>query len=464
MVYAMNRKAVSATAATIFGVIAIIIGMLIFSYLAVGIVRSFQASSGIVGGYAEESKAVLRAYAVLDIEKSGNTILNKTYLVFENLVPDEVAVDHIAITSKSGAIISDKSLQIKLKPGESVQLKPSEIDQALAVYDGDFWRFKKEIGYFEIHVEVGGVGSSFKSIPVFRMGSNPIEIVTTSIGGATTTTATTTITRTETSWETSTYTSTIRVTTTCTKTTCRQQDYVTEYIVVTSRVPQTTLTVTKTVFTDTWICRTIRTITYYSTYYATVTRTEVISSLLGRVTCSCGQCPTGVYYVPRTSENSQSLAIYMLAPLFALAVAPEHFKLDRRRLALAIIILILATVLITPNMGSAQTITVTVTGTNPTTETTTITTTSTTTITSTTTTTVTSTVTVTTTSLVTEYRCSGVASTITVTERTITISTSTKYTRCWQWTEWVTTTLVSIVTHRVDTFATYVNYYWVICR
>lgn len=83
-VYAMNRKAVSAIAATIFGVLAIIIGMLIFTYMAVGMVRSFQAGSAIAGAYAGESKSVLKAYAVLEMEKSGNTVVNKTYLVFQN--------------------------------------------------------------------------------------------------------------------------------------------------------------------------------------------------------------------------------------------------------------------------------------------------------------------------------------------------------------------------------------------
>lgn len=495
MVYAMNRKAISATAATIFGVVAIIIGMLLFTYMAVGIVRSFQAGSAMAGAYSGESKSVLKAYAVLEMEKSGDTVVNKTYIVFENLVPDEVTVDHIALASKSGAIITEKALNIKLKPGESIQLKPSSIDSSLSVYDNDFWKFKREVAYFEIHVDVGGAGSSFKSYPEYKIEGTPLEIdVETGVQTVTETvtvtsteigTYTITPTSTETATTTSTYTSTYvttptkTVTTTCTYKTCIQRNYATYYTTVKVTAP-VNIIVVKTSYTKLINCYTVGTTT---TTYLTSTTTSPKGSIIGTITCGvCGICPTGIYPYQSVGYNPiNTFTPYIMAGIIALSLIPTSFS-KKRGLSISLIIIISLSLTAGFSNTLAETITVTVTGSpTTTTVTTTITTTSTTTITgapSTTTTTVTSTVTTTVTStaptvtstvtstvLQTETRCNLVKSTITITDRPIIVSTSTKYssTSCpYAWPVYVTETIVSVwstVTH-----VYYVDYYRVTCQ
>ena len=495
MGHALSRRGVSATVATIFGVVALLLGMVAFTAVAVYLARMAYSGSAMAGAYAGESKALVKVYAVLDMEKSGDTVVNKTYLIFENLWPDELTVDHVAVASKSGGMMAEKPLNIKLKPGESVQMKPSDIDPSLSIYDEDFWRFKREVGYFEIHVDVGGAGSSFKSYPEYKVGSSPLEMVTTTVGGSTATTTvtktvtstiTTTPTSTMTATSTSTYTyvttPTTTVTTTCTYTTCSQVNLATTYAVVRVTAP-TTVVVTETSYTRLVNCYILSTSTITS--YLTSTTTTPSATRIGSTTCGvCGRCPTGVYsassYQPAGQDVYTPYASYLTAPIIALALAPTRLSPRRwwRPTQAAITLTILVLLLTIPQNVGAQTITVTVTGTTTTsTVTTTVTTTLTstapaTTVTATITTTVTvtstaptSTYTVTSTKLSTEYRCYRDTTTITITERPITISTTTKYTSsscAYAWPITVTVTKVSIWS--TVTAVYYVDTYWVVCQ
>ena len=454
MVYALSRRGVSATVATLFGVVALLLGMVAFTATTVYIVRAAQSGSAAVGSYAGESKAVVKIYAVLEMEKSGDVLLNKTYLVMENLWPDEATIDHVAVASRSGSLVAEKALSIKLKPGESIQVKPSDIDPSLAAYDDDFWRFKREVGYFEIHVDVGGQGSSFKSYPEFKVGSSPLEMVTMTAGGST---ITTTVTRTVTTTYVTTPTKT--VTTTCTHTTCIQRNIVGGYTVVRVRAP-TTIVVTKTIIIPEY-CFVTYTVTITS--YLTSTTTTVKGVRVGKTTCDlCGRCPTGIYGASTLNVHPPQ-TLYLIAPVIALALAPKaKIPGKRRSIALALAALAILVSLASPHNVKAETITITVTGTGTTTTAT---------ITSTTTTTVTSTAptktyTVTSTVLSTEYRCYKSTTTVTITDRPIIVSTSTLYksSSCHSLLPTATVTKTIVTIRSTVTGVYYVSTYWVVCR
>jgi len=472
--WSRSRAGISATAATLLGVLALLIGLLAFTATTVYLVRAAQVGSSIAGAYAGESKALVRVYAALEMERSGNLVLNKTYLIFENLWPDELMIDHIAVASKSGSLIADKPISMSLRPGQSIQLKPSDIDPSLSIYDNDFWRFKREVGYIEMHADVGGQGASFRSYPAYRAETGPLVIETVESPSATATTTvtktvtstatitpTSTITSTATATATSTYvtTPTKTVTTTCTLTTCSiTQNPATTYAIVRVTGPTTSFIVTATSIVANRYC--IIT-TVYSNAFLTSTTTTPAPTRAGTISCAvCGTCPTGLYgscpcpigtptplyQMPAQQVSGEgerpAHAIYFMAPIAALALAPTRISPGRRRLALMMIALILLAALLIPRAVKAQTITVTATGS---TTTTTLTSTTTTTVTitappttTTTTTTVTSTITVTSTaptttttacstSLTTVYKCLGATLTLTFTERPLIISTTTKY-------------------------------------
>jgi len=442
-------------------------------------VRAVQSGSAMAGAHAEESKALVKVYAVLEMVRSGNALLNKTYLILENLWPDELTIDHVAVASKSGSLIAERGLSISLRPGMSIQLKPSDIASSLSIYDDDFWRFKREVGYIEIHVDIGGQGASFKSYPEYRAEAGPLMIetvaspdrtVTTTVTRTETRTVTTTPTSTITSTATSTVTSTyvttpiITVTTTCTLTTCSISRYpATAYTIVRVTGDITRVTVTVTSVVTHYYCI-LSTVT--QTLFLTKTTTTPNPKRVGTISCAvCGTCPTGLhgscpcpvgtptplYQIPvhqATEQDGYPLhALYFMTPIAALALAPTHMNPRRWRgltsAVIALVVLALLAVPLIPRGVGAQTITVTVTGV---TTTSTVTSTTTTTVTATaptttvtTTTTITSTKTVTSTaptststacstSLTTEYKCLGATVTLTFTERPLTIVTTTKYT------------------------------------
>lgn len=351
-------------------------------------------------------------------------------------------------------MIAEKALSIKLKPGESIQLKPSDIDSSLSIYDNDFWRFKREIEYFEIHVDVGGAGSSFKSYPDYKVEGGPLEIVTTVAGGESTITATVSAT--------STYVTTLTTTTTTThtRTTCTQLNYVTGY--TTARTTSTTwITVTETTSTGYYSCSFRR---FYRIIYVTVTETDVKVIGAGTVTsATCGTCPAGIYSVPSHGQT-QPYSLYIIAPLIALALSPSRLRMPRKTTTMAALLLlasiptsILASSYSPHQPWLAETITVTVT-TAPT-----ATTTVTQTVTATTTSTITETSTVTSTVLSTETRCRGVQTTITETTTWVTTTATTKYTTCTSHGQRIDITMTIVLTEAVERDIT-VPTYRLVCR
>ena len=246
---AASRRGVSATAVTLFGVVAILIGMAAFTALTVYLVRAYQTSQGLVESYAGEGKAVVRVYAVLLMENSTDRVLNRTILVFENLWPDLIRIDHIAVVGKSGSLISERETSILLKPGQGGWMKPSQLDSSLAVYDDDFWKFKREVGYLEVHVNVGGSGSSFKSYPIFL--GQPVVRVEEGAAGIPTIVIVYLYSSTDTwvtSWNTRTETATTTPTLTVTTTKTQTAKY---YVTVTQTSTQTSTTTTRTTLTTT---------------------------------------------------------------------------------------------------------------------------------------------------------------------------------------------------------------------
>ena len=519
---AVSRRGVSATVATLIGVVALLLGMVAFTATTVYLVRAVQSGSAIAGGYAGESKALVKVYAVLEMEKSGDRLLNKTYLVLENLWPDELTVDHVALASRSGGLIAEKPLSIRLKPGEAVRMKPSDIDPRLALYDEDFWRFKREVAYFEMHVDVGGGGSSFKSYPEYRVRPSPptatpeptitptvtptvtatrtltrtltktltktattatstATVTTTVTPTTTTTTATTTVTTTVTSTATSTVTATITstyvttptttVTTTCTKTVCSQVNLPRTYTVVRVTAP-TLVTVTVTSYTERVGCS-----IYISktTTFLTATTTYVRGKLAGWTTCSiCGECPEANRAAPSqyTGQGSSPpytllYTLYLMAPIVALTLAPRRGHKGWGRLTpIVAALMVMVAPLAIPQSMEAQTVTVTV----PSTSTVTVTTTTTETVTSTVTTTVTSTAptstrTVTSTATLTEYRCYGSTVRVTVTYRPIIVSTTTIYksTSCTPPMRTVTVTVTIVRINSTVTITHWVDTYRIVC-
>jgi len=488
----VNRKGISAVAATVFGIIALLIGLTVFSALTLALIRGVGSSGEIVEYRALESKSIVKIVVELVQEKSGDKLLNKTYIAFENIWPDEVTIDHIAIVSKSGQKILDKAMNIQLKAGGSIRVKPSQIDQSLQIYDEDFWKLKREVDYVEMHANVGKSGSSFKSYPVYSIygGESPeIIITTTTVYPATTTTKTVTITTTKTttptttktvtttSTMTSTYTTTPTVTTTktCTYTTCKQQLIATGYTAIRTSIP-TYITITETSYSTIGRCRMV---THYSIIWVTSTKVTIIGSRLGTITCGvCGTCPTTIYQ--SSSPPASNTLYYIAIPLLLIGgVIPRRFS--RKELIITFLILGLFTSsLFEDVLSEGVTVTVTETGTATTS---TVTTTSTTTYTSTApTTTVTSTVTTTitttltstaptitstiiSTTLTTETLCLGVKYTIIVTERPIIVITSTKLssTNCYYYRS-VTITETIIITHSVVTYGYYVQTYDLKCQ
>jgi hypothetical protein len=389
---AASRRGVSATAVTLFGVVAILIGMAAFTALTVYLVRAYQASQGLVESYAGEGKAVVRVYAVLSMENSTDRVLNRTFLVFENLWPDLVKIDHIAIAGRSGSLMLDKPVNIALKPGQAGWLKPSELDGSLSVYDEDFWRFKREVGYFEIHVNIGGSGSSFKSYPVF-VGQPVIKVegqagiptvvlifihsstnkwVTGWVTQTRTVTTTPTVTVTETKTITAhhltvTKTST-RVTTTTTRTTitttstptyttaiyftvcetvCSEKTLPTAYTVVEETSYTPTVTVTETIIKECsgTVCQTVTTSRSGCKYdiktverrtYVWATRTEASASTIYALFSICGACeaPTKTTTitptVTLTSTTYKTTKTYTItATTFVTATATAEPRTER---------------------------------------------------------------------------------------------------------------------------------------
>ncbi|MEM1557891.1 MAG: hypothetical protein QXG12_04800 [Thermoproteota archaeon] len=496
----MSRKGISAVAATVFGIIALLIGLTVFSTLTLALIRGVGSGGEIAEYRALESKSIVKVVVELVQEKSGDQLLNKTYIVFENIWPDEVTIDHVAIVSKSGQKILDKAMNIQLKAGRSVRVKPSQIDQSLQLYDEDFWKLKREVDYVEMHVDIGGKGSSFKSYPVYSIygGESPEIIITTTTVYPTTTTmktVTTTITKTTTptttktitttSTMTSTYTTTPTVTTTktCTYTTCKQQLYATGYTAIRTSIP-TYITITMTSYSTSGYCSIIR---HYSTIWVTSTYVTIRGSRLGTITCGiCGTCPTTIY---QSSSLPTSNTLYYIGIPLLLVGGVMPGRLSRKELIIAFLILgFFMSVFFGDALSEGITVTVTETGT---TTTSTVTTTSTTTYTSTApTTTVTSTVTttftttltstaptitstITSTTLTSENWCLGVKSTVTVTERPIIVITSTKLSstycnpncssgQCFP--RYITVTDTVIVTHSVVTYVYDVQTYVLRCQ
>jgi hypothetical protein len=461
--WSRSRAGISATAATLLGVLALLIGLLAFTATTVYLVRAAQAGSSIAGAYAGESKALVKVYAVLEMEKSGNSVLNKTYLIFENLWPDVLIADHIAVVSKSGSLIVEKDLGIiLLKPGQQLLLKPSEIDPTLSIYDNDFWRFKREIGYIEMHVDAGGQGMSFKSYPEYRAEAGPLIIEPVYVTTTDVTNTVVIVTST-----TTTITPTVTITTTCSLTSCSiTRVPATAYTIVRVSMPAQYVTVTATVVRTNYYC--ITTYVPYTTW-VTTRYTTVDQTMAGTISCAvCGSCSQGLYGscpCPISSTTSGSPAtsslrglysipnqsyqavgqneypfhtLYFMAPIAALALAPTHMSPRRwRGLAPAVITLTMLALLIMPIISrgvKAQVTgaTSTVASASTTTGMSTVTITNTKTVTTTSTKTITvtaptSTKYVCSTSITTEYKCSGATVTLTFTEWPLIITTTTKY-------------------------------------
>lgn len=473
----VNRRGISAVAVTIFGVIALLIGLLMFSTLTLALVRSVGSGGEIAGYRAQEHKAFLRVLAILSQEVSGGTLLNKTYIVIENMWPGDVAVDHIAITSKTGQKILDKTFSLTIKAGGSVRLAPSQIDQTLQVYDNDFWKFKREVDSVEFHADIGGVGASFVSNPAYIVGGSvPEVVVTTTTAQRTTTTATTYVTATTTSMIVTTPTTT--VTTTCTRTTCSQiLIQPTYYTISTSTVYPWTVTKTqilecRTIYTSyryITTCSVVESPGYYCYYtvnryytglYVTVYTTSIDHTVISTSCPICGTCPAGVYGSSEKISGDVSWQLYMI-PLLSLAFIPR--RLNSKKITLMVSVLLLFSVFsyLTGVKASPNTITVTVTVTGTPTTTT---------VTSTTTHTVTSTstappatTTTTYTSLVTETRCLGRGTTTAV------VQYSTAYTYFSNITVWcfsyttIDVTETVVYTQKVWTYGSYIVYYNLRC-
>lgn len=410
----MSRRGISSTVVTLLGVMALLIGMVAFTAIAVYLARAAQSANEAAGSYAGESKAVVKVYAILEMEKSGDILLNKTYLILENLWPDEVTVDHVVVASKSGSIIAEKNLNMKLKPGESTQMRPSDIDPSLLAYDNDFWRFKREVGSIEIHADVGRQGVAFKAYPGYRAFINQYGAAPTSTTQSGSYTSTVTVTTTITSTSTYFTTPTRTVTTTCTYKACIQREYQTGYITTRLQAP-TTVTVTQSSFVTSGWCIIRPTST---TLYLTSTSTTIVTAKIGDVTCAvCGVCPAGTYQAPGYSQSGHSIP-YLTAMVLALTLLPSYGRLSARgRLGLILTALLVSLLVerISLTVGAASsTFTAT-------TSTVTVTITSTVTLTA-----PPATSTATSTIISTETRCRGVQTTITVIDRPIQIFTTTR--------------------------------------
>jgi len=404
----MSRRGISSTVVTLLGVTALLIGMVAFTATVVYFARALQLATEIAGSYAGESKAVVGVYAIMEMEKAGDILVNKTYLIVENLWPDEVTIDHVAVAFKSGSQTPEKNMDVKLKPGQSIQLKPSDIDPNLQVYDNDFWRFKREVDYIKIHADVGRQGVGFKAYPGYKalIGQYGAGATSTTQSGSYTSTVTVTTTITQTSTYITTPTRT--VTTTCTYNTCVQREYQTGYITTRLRAP-TIITITETSFITRGYCIILSTTT---TLYLKSTSTTIVTSKIGDVTCAvCGVCPAGTHQAPEYIQ-------YFTTIILALTLLPSYGMLSNRR-GLPFILIALLALLVVGKMPAS-------TGAAPSTVATTTST-----VTVTTTSIITSTAppvtsTVTSTVLSTETRCRGVQTTITVIDRPIQTSTTTK--------------------------------------
>ena len=258
----VSRRGVSATVVTLFGVVAILIGMVAFTALTVYLVRAYQTSTGIVESYAEESKSVVKVYAVLFMENSTDRVLNKTVLIFENLRPDEVKIDHVAVVGSSGSLLVEKETNIVLNPGQAGWIRPSELDSSLAPYDEDFWKFKREVEYLEIHIDVGGSGSSFKSYPIF-LGQPVVRVEGAGIPTVVLIFIHSSTNKRVTDWKTKTVTTTTTPTNTITET----ETLTVRRITITVTSIRSTTTTTRITLTTT------STPTYVTTIYFTVSET-----------------------------------------------------------------------------------------------------------------------------------------------------------------------------------------------
>lgn len=451
----MNRRGVSAVAVTVFGVIAILLGLLAFSTLTLALIRGVGSGMEIAERRAGESKAIVKVYVELAQEFSGGTLLNKTYIVFENLYPGDVTIDHVAIVSKGGQRILDKAVSLTIRAGGSVKLRPSQIDPALQVYDQDFWKLKREVGYVEMHADVGG-GTSFKSHPIYFVAGRIPEIIITTTTAAPTaiTTVTTTATATVTSTTTPTRTITVTRTTTLTCTACQQWPIITSAVIVTVTQPMY-VPVTHTVIdTATRRC-TIR--TYYTWTRVTVT-TTVTTLVRDTVTCEeCGACPRATQCGGNSplSQTHHPLHLYLSAPLLAAWFIPRNLLRGSKTWGLILFVLLssgslTAFMATCPRDVSAEgaTVTVTVTTGQPTTVTTTVgTTTTVTSIQTAPATTVTVTSTVTSTTEVTRVRCLGITITWTITTTPVIADTQKITTPCSDRRITVTVTEISTYMH-----------------
>lgn len=285
----LRGSGVSAVAVTIFGVAALLMGMLMFAATALYLTRAFEQSSGIAEYRAGESKKLVRAYAVLDPEPSGGALINKTYLILENAWPDAIVIEYLAVVKKSGQVVG-REVSIEVAPGTFVQMKPSDIDPSLQAYDGDFWMFKREVDYLVLSAG----GGSYISHLEYRHNVTGVAVETSTIGSTTTVTVTATTTTTTTRTETATYVTTPTATAgTVTQTSTLCQIY-TGYITAASastRYQTVTVWETKVVsWCGTTYCPLCTSCT--STVYATITTTSTGVGFTARYTLTgyCGAC------------------------------------------------------------------------------------------------------------------------------------------------------------------------------
>ena len=98
---------------------------------------------------AEEGKKYLRASILRGA--SNESLVN---LYAAGKLP--IDVDYLLAIDHNGTVLAERNeVILSLNPGDNVTLTPGQLDPRLSVYDGDFWRMKREVRELILHTSDG---------------------------------------------------------------------------------------------------------------------------------------------------------------------------------------------------------------------------------------------------------------------------------------------------------------------
>lgn len=93
-------------------------------------------------------------------EDSGNQTIVRPIIYLKSGWMGESKLTHLLVIDKSGSIIVDADVDIRVAPMETLRLKPSDLHPSLAKYDSDYEALQSEVKLIVLHTSLGNIVSA----------------------------------------------------------------------------------------------------------------------------------------------------------------------------------------------------------------------------------------------------------------------------------------------------------------